>query len=549
MTANKSHTIVESVIEKVDCIYERLRDQVIRMGTSTGSESHIFFVFGASGDLAKKKIYPTLWWLYRDGFIPEGTHFIGYARSQITTEKIFENAAKYMKVKDNEHDLYEKFVKLNSYVAGSYDKDEDFKHLTNEANQISNQESAHRLFYLALPPSVYGSVSELISKHCRPKSPGWMRLIVEKPFGKDLESSNKLSEHLNKFYTEEEIYRIDHYLGKEMVQNIIVLRFSNQILSRVWNRDSIAAVNIIFKEDIGTQGRGGYFDEFGIIRDVIQNHLMQILSIVAMEKPRSTKGEDIRDEKVKVLRCIAPIKPEDVVIGQYTGDKNSKDPERQQGYLDDKGVPKDSTTPTFAQVVIFINNERWAGVPFILRAGKALNEKKAEIRIQFRSTPGGMFDDDNHGSDPNGKLARDELVIRVQPNEAIYLKLNTKRPGEMGFSIEETELDLTYGNRYKGVKLPDAYERLILDVFMGSKINFVRSDELEQAWRIVDPILEEIDKKKIPVIPYTFGSNGLNEAFDAARKHGYIFRGTYVWKDERSSSETNKEVTKVEDKK
>ncbi|CAF1420653.1 unnamed protein product, partial [Adineta steineri] len=181
---------------------------------------------------------------------------------------------------------------------------EDFKHLTNEANQISNQESAHRLFYLALPPSVYGSVSELISKHCRPKSPGWMRLIVEKPFGKDLESSNKLSEHLNKFYTEEEIYRIDHYLGKEMVQNIIVLRFSNQILSRVWNRDSIAAVNIIFKEDIGTQGRGGYFDEFGIIRDVIQNHLMQILSIVAMEKPRSTKGEDIRDEKVKVLRII-----------------------------------------------------------------------------------------------------------------------------------------------------------------------------------------------------------------------------------------------------
>ncbi|CAF2705592.1 unnamed protein product [Rotaria sp. Silwood2] len=276
---------------------------------------------------------------------------------------------------------------------------------------------------------------------------------------------------------------------------------------------------------------------------------MQILSIVAMEKPRSTKGEDIRDEKVKVLRSVLPIKIEDVVIGQYIGDKDSSDPERQQGYLDDKGVSKDSTTPTFAQVVLAINNERWAGVPFILRAGKALNKKKAEIRIQFRDAPGGMFDEDIRQNGPNGELARDELVIRVQPNEAIYLKLNTKRPGEMGFSIEETELDLTYGERYQGVKLPDAYERLILDVFMGSKINFVRSDELQEAWRIVDPILNEIDKKQIPVIPYTFGSSGICQAFEAAAKHGYIFRGTYVWKDERSAPITNKEQTKTETKK
>ncbi len=181
---------------------------------------------------------------------------------------------------------------------------------------------------------------------------------------------------------------------------------------------------------------------------------------------------------------------------------------------------------------------------YVVFLGKALNEKKAEIRIQFRDAPGGMFDKDILEHDQNGKLARDELVIRVQPNEAVYLKLNTKRPGEMGFSIEETELDLTYGERYKGVKLPDAYERLILDVFMGSKINFVRSDELEQAWRIVDPILAEIDKKTIPVIPYTFGQFGVREAFDAAARHGYIFRGTYVWKDERSGS-----GTKVEEKK
>ncbi|CAF2396099.1 unnamed protein product [Rotaria sp. Silwood2] len=544
--ANPKDLTSHTVKQTPDCIYERLRSQICLIGSAAESTSHIFFVFGASGDLAKKKIYPTLWWLYRDGFLPEYIRFIGYARSQITIEKIFENAAKYMKVQEDEREIYEKFVEINSYVAGSYDNGKDLEKLNTEANKLSKQESAHRLFYLALPPSVYESVTELISKHCRPKSPGWLRLVVEKPFGKDLESSNKLSSHLSNFFTEEEIYRIDHYLGKEMVQNIIVLRFANQILSRIWNRDSIASVNIIFKEDIGTQGRGGYFDEFGIIRDVIQNHLMQILSIVAMEKPRSTKGEDIRDEKVKVLRSVLPIKIEDVVIGQYFGDKDSTDPERQQGYLDDKGVPKDSTTPTFAQVVLSINNERWAGVPFILRAGKALNKKKAEVRIQLRDAPGGMFDEDIRQNDRNGQLARDELVIRIQPNEAIYLKINTKRPGEMGFSIEETELDLTYGERYQGVKLPDAYERLILDVFMGSKINFVRSDELQEAWRIVDPILNEIDKKQIPIIPYTFGSSGICQAFEAAAKHGYIFRGTYVWKDERSASITNKEQTKTE---
>ncbi|CAF2705458.1 unnamed protein product [Rotaria sp. Silwood2] len=533
-----------NTMEKVDYIYERLRTQITGKESSITSQSYVFFIFGASGDLAKTKIYPTLWWLYRDDFLPENIHFIGYARSQLTIEKIFENSHKYMKVKEEEHDIYEKFLKLNSYISGSYDKSEDFENLNSQANKISHETNSHRIFYLALPPSVYESASELISKHCRPASPSWLRLIVEKPFGKDLQSSNKLSEHLSKLYTEDEIYRIDHYLGKEMVQNILVLRFSNRIFSRVWNRDSIAGVKIIFKEDVGTQGRGGYFDEFGIIRDVIQNHLVQILSIVAMEKPRSTTGEDIRDEKVKVLRCIAPIKLENVVIGQYIGDKGSTDSEHQLGYLDDKGVPKDSTTPTYAQVVLFIKNERWDDVPFILRAGKALNEKTAEIRVQFRDVPGSMFDEELSENGVKERLARDELVIRIQPDEAIYLKVNTKRPGEMNFGIEKTELDLTYNERYRGVKLPDAYERLILDVFMGSQINFVRSDELQEAWRIVDPILAEIDKKKLSIIPYTFGAIGIREAFDAAVTQGFVYTGKNLWKDEPSTSIINSQEDK-----
>ncbi|CAF0744926.1 unnamed protein product [Rotaria sordida] len=512
-------TTKKFTVEKIDYIYERLRTQITSNESSITSQSYVFFIIGASGDLAKRKIYPTLWWLYRDGVLPKNISFIGYSRSQLTIEQIFENSHKYMKIQEDEHDIYEKFLKLNSYISGSYDKSEDFENLNSKANKISHQVNAHRLFYLALPPNVYESVSELISKHCRPASPGWLRLIIEKPFGKDLESSNKFSQHLNKLYTEEEIYRIDHYLGKEMVQNILVLRFSNRIFSRVWNRDSIAGVQIIFKEKIGTHGHGSYFDEVGIIRDVIQNHLMQILSILAMEKPRSTTGEDIRDEKVKVLRCIAPIKLENVIVGQY---------------IDDKNVPKDSTTPTYAQIILFIKNERWDGVPFILRAvrSKALNERKAEIRIQFRDVPGRMFDEELSENNVERTLARDELVIRIQPDEAIYLKINTKRPGEMNFSIEETELDLTYNERYQGVKLPNAYERLILDVFMGSKINFVRSDELQEAWRIIDPILAEIEKKKLQIIPYKFGAIGIREAFDAAVKQGFIYTRTYVWEDD-----------------
>ncbi|CAF0985808.1 unnamed protein product [Rotaria sordida] len=297
-TADVKYNLNTTSIGVLTFTQDNVNSPVKITGRLTGLSSNI-----SLGDLTKKKIYPTLWWLYRDGFLPECIRFIGYIRSQITIEKTFENAAKYMK--ENECEIYEKFVQLNTNIAGLYDNRQDFEHLNVEANKLSQEDSAHRIFYLALPPSIYKSVTELIN----------------------LASSNKLSLHLSKFFTEEEIYRIDHYLGKEMVQNIIVLRFVNQILSRVWNRDSIAAVLIIFKEDIGTQGRDGYFDEFGIIRDVIQNHLMQILSIIAMKKPRSTKGEDIRDEKVKLLRSVAPIKIEDVVIGQYIDDKDSPDVE------------------------------------------------------------------------------------------------------------------------------------------------------------------------------------------------------------------------------
>jgi len=275
---------------------------------------------------------------------------------------------------------------------------------------------------------------------------------------------------------------------------------------------------ISFKEPFGTFGRGGYFDEFGIIRDVMQNHLLQILSLFAMEKPASTNPDDIRDEKVKVLKCMKAIELDNVVLGQYVGDSNAEG-EASKGYLDDPSVPTGSNTPTFATAVCEIKSERWDGVPFILRCGKALNERKAEIRVQYADVPGDIF---------NGQAKRNELVIRVQPGEAVYIKMMTKSPG-ISFQMEETELDLTYGHRYRDVKLPDAYERLILDVFCGSQMHFVRSDELAEAWRIFTPLLKRIENESVAPIPYTYGSRGPKESDNLCDNNNFKYYGSYKW--------------------
>jgi len=499
--------------------------------------NHIFTVMGASGDLAKKKIYPTLWALYRDGLLPEKTYFLGYARSKVDIKEMLSKTAyKFMNVKPGQEDKFNEWVELNYYLAGSYDKSENFEELDLKILEISkkysNLNDCNRIFYLALPPSVYTTVTALLSKHCKAKvnsgsieNPHFTRVIVEKPFGKDLDSSNALSRHISALFKEEEIYRIDHYLGKEMVQNIIVLRFANKILKHIWHRDSIESVTITFKEPFGTQGRGGYFDEFGIIRDIQQNHLLQILSLIAMEPPVSKNSEDIRNEKVKVLRSIPEIKPEDVVLGQYEGNPEGTTEDEKLGYLDDPTVPKGSNTPTFACCVLKINNDRWDGVPFIIKSGKALNERKAEVRIQFKDVPGDIFDD---------ACSRNELVIRVQPNEAIYMKISTKKPG-MNFSPEQTELDLTYRNRFENLYMPEAYERLILDVFLGSSMHFVRSDELAEAWRIFTPLLKTIESGGVKPFKYIYGSRTLKESDElCATKGKYKYNDKYIWKSQKS---------------
>ncbi|XP_043426354.1 glucose-6-phosphate 1-dehydrogenase isoform X2 [Prionailurus bengalensis] len=494
-----------------------LREELYQGNAFHRSDTHIFIIMGASGDLAKKKIYPTVWWLFRDGLLPEDTFIVGYARSRLTVADIRKQSEPFFKATPEEKAKLEEFFARNSYVAGQYDDVASYRRLNSHVNGLHQGPQTNRLFYLALPPTVYEAVTKHIHETCMSQT-GWNRIIVEKPFGRDLQSSDRLSNHISSLFREDQIYRIDHYLGKEMVQNLMVLRFANRIFGPIWNRDNIACVILTFKEPFGTEGRGGYFDEFGIIRDVMQNHLLQMLCLVAMEKPASTDSDDVRDEKVKVLKCISEVQSENVVLGQYVGNPSGEG-EATKGYLDDPTVPRGSVTATFAAVVLYVENERWEGVPFVLRCGKALNERKAEVRLQFRDVSGDIFQQ---------QCKRNELVIRVQPNEAVYTKMMTKKPG-MFFNPEESELDLTYGNRYKNVKLPDAYERLILDVFCGNQMHFVRSDELREAWRIFTPLLHEIEREKPQPIPYVYGSRGPAEADELMKRVGFQYEGTYKW--------------------
>jgi glucose-6-phosphate 1-dehydrogenase len=476
-------------------------------------------VVGASGDLAKKKIFPALFALHYQDMLPEHFTIIGYARSSLTDEKFRDMIVENLTCRLDENASMDCDAKMDSflsrcfYQAGQYDKEEDFGRLAQVmATHEAPLPSADRLFYLSIPPHIFNQVAACASKAASSPS-GWTRMIVEKPFGRDLHSFQLLARSLYEHLMEEQIYRIDHYLGKELIENLTVLRFANLVFEPLWSRNFIRSVQVIFSENFGTEGRGGYFDQYGIIRDVIQNHLLQILALFAMEQPASLGAEDIRDEKVKVLKSMGVVRLEDCVLGQYRSrtTKGTTLP----GYLDDPTVPSGSLTPTFAACAVFINNARWDGVPFLLKAGKALHSRVAEIRVQFRHVPGNLY---------RNKLGVDldattnELVIRIQPDEAIYLKINNKVPG-LGLRVDTTRLDLTYKSRYKA-QLPDAYERLILDCINGDRRLFIRADELEVAWEKFTPLLEEIEKRGVQPELYPYGSRGPVGAHYLAAKYG-----------------------------
>eukprot|EP01043_Picozoa_sp_COSAG02_P034212 COSAG02_NODE_2381_length_8995_cov_3.430980_5_plen_444_part_00 len=388
-------------------------------------------ILGAGGDLSKKKTYPALLLLHKHGLLPETTRIWGVDRLEMDTAAFRGNMVSHgylLKAAQGDQAVVEKFLQMCDYKQAQVDSKDDFSQLNAEI--CSWCPCTNRVFYLALPPSVFhAAVTSIKSEAMADKGENhgrkpWTRVIVEKPFGHDLASSTALQQKLSKLLTEEQVYRIDHYLGKEMVQNLLVVRFANAMFEPMWNRHHIASVSVSFKEDITVEGRAGYFDRVGLMRDVMQNHLLQMVTLVAMEPPTSLHSEEVRDKKVDVLRAMKPLTLDDVVLGQY------------EGYSFDPDVPNGSNTETFAQAVFKIENSRWRGVPFIVKCAKAVNERKCEIRVQFEESPLPYYRDScaecgqvQCSADCGAKQGanRNEMVIRVQPDEAMYLKTNMKK--------------------------------------------------------------------------------------------------------------------------
>ena len=499
-------------------------DPKIAAGPNAPAEILSICVFGASGDLAKKKVYPAIFALFYDGHLPDDFVVYGYARSKMTTEDFTEKIRSMLPCRlDAGKDCgaqVDEFLSRCRYESGQYDDPEDFMALDAAMTASEGGKAAMRLFYLSIPPSIFVPVAQNASRHVS-SATGETRVIVEKPFGRDLASSRELTASLAQDLAEEYTYRIDHYLGKELIENITVLRFSNIMFQPLWSRAYIRNVQICFSENFGTEGRGGYFDNYGIIRDVMQNHLLQVMALFAMEEPASLDAEDIRDEKVKVIRSIRPIDMDDVVLGQYKGRRDGD--KMLPGYLDDETVPVGSKCPTFAAMALFIDNARWDGVPFLMKAGKALHKRQAEIRIQFHHAPGNLYKKQlGSSSDMNSN----ELVIRIQPNESIYLRVNSKIPG-LGMRLDQTDLDLQYKTKFNAAELPDAYERLILDVVNGDKRLFIRNDELEEAWKLFTPILDTIEEDSLSPELYPYGSRGPIGAHYLASRYNVRWGDTF----------------------
>lgn len=468
------------------------------MSSSTSTITTAFIIFGASGDLARKKVLPSLYNLHRDRLLPPNCVFLCYGRTNLRLEDVRCRLAEALAANVDQQSL-NAFVRQCRYIQGDYDRATSIQPLVDVLKTFGH---SNRLYYLALPPVVFESITQLIKAQCwscpaasTSACQCWRRLVVEKPLGEDSASFARLTKHVASLYAQPEVYLIDHYLGKEVVQNILALRFANRVFEVLWSREHIASVVITFKETMGTAGRGGYFDRVGILRDVVQNHLMQVLSLLTMEKPASMAAGDILAEKVLLLRSIEPFKLANCVLGQYVAGEGGP------GYRDDPTVAKDSRTPTYARVMVVIDNDRWRGVPIFLVAGKALDERVTQVRMKFKPTERNIFG----GADHNN-----ELLIRVQPGEAISLKVLGKTPGgNMVDMLEPMSLDLVYQQRFKErPALRDAYDVLLLDIVGGRQLNFVHQDEVAEAWRILTPLLEQIECTKVVPIAYRLGSSG-----------------------------------------
>lgn len=450
------------------------------------TDPHIFVIFGASGDLTRRKLVPALYALYKGGFLPENFALLGISRTEMSDEA-FRREVFF----ENEHiqgDKDERFGPYLFYQPIDTLKQEDYKKIRVRMAELDErlQTKGNHVFYLSTPPSLYPKIPAFLAgEGLNNSGGGWKRLVIEKPFGYSRESARKLNQELQQYFEEGQIFRIDHYLGKETVQNLLVTRFANGIFEPLWNRNYIHHVEVTAAEQIGVEKRGGYYDRSGALRDMVQNHLLQVVAHVAMEPPITADAAAIRNEKLKLFQSIRPIAKEEVaryaIRGQYIA--STIGGEEVKGYREEDGVAKDSITETYVALKFYIDNWRWAGVPFYIRTGKCLPAKATEVVVYFKSPPHHLFRNEQDIMNVNN-----QLIIRIQPDEGLLLQFGMKVPGA-GFQVKNVNMDFRYSGLTDEV-VPEAYERLLLDVMKGDPTLYARGDSVEAAWQFVDPILE-----------------------------------------------------------
>ncbi len=486
----------------------------------------VMVIFGASGDLTSRKLIPALYNLVCNGFLPQAFAVVGFARTSKTDEvfrqEMHDAVQEFSHATPINDQAWGEFAQCLHYCVGDYGKEEDYEALHRTLLQIDEQHGTHgnRLYYLATPPDIYPIIVEqighsLLCKEC----PGqWSRIIVEKPFGHDLDSARELNAHMHQYFQEDQIYRIDHYLGKETVQNILVFRFSNGIFEPIWNRRYVDSVQVTVAESIGVENRGSYYDHAGVIRDMIQNHVLQLVALTGMEPPVEFTADAVRNEKVKVLKAlhVDHAHGDGTVRGQYGPGKMGQ--QLAPGYTQEQGVPADSQTETYLAMKLFIDNWRWAGVPFYVRSGKRMPKRVSEIAIQFKMPPLLLFSDvAAQHIEPN------TLALNIQPDEGISLKFGSKVPGS-GEKIRPVIMDFKYGEAFNS-PAPDAYERLLLDCLLGDSTLFTRSDEVETAWSLITPVLQAWEGGSGSFIElYRAGTWGPKQADDFIQQDGRRWR-------------------------
>ena len=491
----------------------------------------VLVIFGATGDLTHRKLLPALYNLAIEQPLPAQFSVVGVARRPFSDDEFRQQALDSINTFSRRRPvnpaIWDTFSKGLFYCQSQFDDPAGYEKLGELLDRLDTERGTqgNRIFYLATPPNFYGSIGELLSSSgVAKRNPadmqhGWSRIVVEKPFGHDLASARELNANLNKGFKENQIYRIDHYLGKETVQNIMVMRFGNGIFEPIWNRQYIDNVQITVAEAIGIEGRADYYEQAGAIRDMVQNHMMQLLTLTAMEPPNTFGANAVRDEKVKVLRAIPPLMESeiasDTVRGQYG--PGLVGGEAVPGYCQEKNVDPHSQTETFVALKLLIENWRWAGVPFYLRTGKRLTKRVTEIAIQFKRPPYLLFQ--GAGAD---QMQPNVLSMRIQPNEGISLQVSAKVPGQE-MKLRTVNMDFLYGSSF-GVEPPEAYERLLLDAMLGDSTLFTRIDETELAWTLVDTIVRAWDTTKTPLPQYEPGTWGPKEADALIERDGKTWR-------------------------